>query len=258
MFETVMHLAMLSFVAILAATVAGMPQAASQTTLPAAPAPTASGSTSSIQTYPLCAQICANETLPTTTCDVFNIQCACSTDYRGKLAACEESSCNGADIKAAAAIEQQLCAPTYSNNATLSSQVATAVAAATSAASYFTKGEDPTEPLNYPPCAQSCAKSHAFAGCGSYSNKSCICKSPTYASVMWSCYQSFCSPSDMQVVVDLSDALCVSLGGVGNPSNFSNSSVLPFTGGAPYTSALVGLWVPSSIAGAVIAFFLAL
>jgi hypothetical protein len=55
MFETIMHLAMLSFVAILAATVAGMPQAASQTTLFAAPTPTASGSTSSIQTYPLCA-----------------------------------------------------------------------------------------------------------------------------------------------------------------------------------------------------------
>ena len=43
----------------------------------------------------------------------------------------------------------------YSDNATLGSQVVTAVTAATSSASSYTKGEDPTEPLNYPPCAVS-------------------------------------------------------------------------------------------------------
>ncbi|KAL2050059.1 hypothetical protein ABVK25_009667 [Lepraria finkii] len=253
-----MHFTPLSFVAVLAGSAVCMPQAASPITPSTTPAPTASGNTSSVHAYPLCAQICANETLPTTKCNVFDIQCACSTDYRSKLAACEESSCHGTDINAAVAIEQQLCAPTYSNNATLSSQVATAVAAATSTAGYYTKGEDPTEPLNYPPCAQSCANAHDFYGCGSYSNKSCICKSPSYASVMWSCYQSFCSSSDMQVVVDLSDALCVSLGGTGNFSSSSNSSVLPFTGGAPPTLAPVGLWIPLSIAGAVMALLLVL
>ena len=54
-------------------------------------------------------------------------------------------------------IEEQLCARTYNDNTTLSSQVVTAVTAATSSASSYTKGKDPTEPLNYPPCAVSCS-----------------------------------------------------------------------------------------------------
>ena len=54
-------------------------------------------------------------------------------------------------------IEEQLCARTYNDNTTLSSQVVTAVTAATSSASSYTKGKDPIEPLNYPPCAVSCS-----------------------------------------------------------------------------------------------------
>lgn len=45
----------------------------------------------------------------------------------------------------------------YKDNASLSSQVVTAVTAATSSASSYTKGKDPTEPLNYPACAVSCS-----------------------------------------------------------------------------------------------------
>lgn len=239
------------FIAILVGPVVCVPQVPSQITSSLVPKATATSSnTSSVATYyPACAQICANETLPATGCSVFNIECACSVDYRSKLAACQISSCSIPDMNAAVAIEEQLCERMYKDNASLSSQVVTAVTAATSSASSYTKGKDPTEPLNYPACAQSCVSAHNFAGCGSYSNKSCICKSPTYASIVGSCYRSFCTLADVQVVADLTDALCESVGGTGNFSNSSNASILPFTASAPSTLACIGLWLPSSIVG---------
>ncbi|KAK0511921.1 hypothetical protein JMJ35_005771 [Cladonia borealis] len=242
-----MHSIHIPFIAIHVAQVVCVPQVSSQITSPPVPTATASSNTSSVATYyPVCAQICANETLPATGCSVFNTECACSVDYRSKLAACQISSCSSPDMNAAITIEEQLCARTYSDNTTLSSQVVTAVTAATSSTSSYTKGKDPTEPLNYPPCAQSCVSAHNFAGCGSYSNKSCICKSPTYTSIVGSCYRSFCIPADVQAVADLTDALCESVGGTGN---FSNSSILPFTASAPSALARIGLWLPSSIVG---------
>nr|AUW31294.1 hypothetical protein [Cladonia uncialis subsp. uncialis] len=219
-----MHSIHIPFIAILVGQAVCVPQVPSQITSPVVPTATATSNTSSVATYPVCAQICANETLPATGCSVFNIESAVT-------------------------IEEQLCARMYSDNATLGSQVVTAVTAATSSASSYTKGEDPTEPLNYPPCARSCVSAHNFAGCGSYSNKSCICKSPTYASIVGSCYRSFCIPADVQVIADLTDALCESVGGTGNFSNSSNSSILPFTASAPSALARIGLWLPSSIVG---------
>ena len=61
------------------------------------------------------------------------------------------------------------------------------------------------------------------------------------------------------VVVDLTDALCASLGGTGNFTNGSSpSSGLPFKGDAPVILARGGVWGTSSIVGGVVALLLAL
>ena len=53
----------------------------------------------------------------------------------------------------------------------------------------------------------------------------------------------------LKAVADLTDALCESVGGTGNFSNSSNSSILPFTASAQSALARIGLWLPSSIVG---------
>jgi len=72
------------------------------------------------------------------------------------MAACVQSSCNAtSDIRLSSALKGQLCGPSYKANGTLANAVGSAVTAATTQAAYFTQGEDPSEPLNYPPCAVS-------------------------------------------------------------------------------------------------------
>lgn len=136
--------------------IACLSNAANQPDQTAPPIAAPTGNASQPQTWPYCAQICASETTPVSGCDVIEIDCACGADYRSKMAACVQSSCNATgDIRLSSALSQQLCGPSYVVNGSLSSAVQSAVAAATTAAAYFTQGEDPTEPLNYPPCAVS-------------------------------------------------------------------------------------------------------
>lgn len=136
--------------------IACLSNAANQPDQTAAPMAAPTGNPSEPQTWPYCAQVCANETSPTSGCDVKDINCACGADYRSKIAACVQSSCNAtSDIRLSSMLSQELCGPTYVVNGSLASEVQSAVAAATTAAAYFTQGEDPTEPLNYPPCAVS-------------------------------------------------------------------------------------------------------
>jgi len=165
-----MHLSLLTIFALLASdaacrnapgclgqvhsNVACLSNAANQPdqTAPPMAAPTANASQP--QTWPYCAQICANKTVPASGCNAKDIKCACSADYRSKLAACVQSSCSTkSDIRLSSMLSQHLCGPSYVANGSLASAIQSAVAAATTAAAYFTQGEDPTEPLNYPPCA---------------------------------------------------------------------------------------------------------
>ncbi|MCJ1479408.1 hypothetical protein MMC13_008093 [Lambiella insularis] len=240
---------------------------ATTTTLPTLvlPSPTSIGNASNILTYPLCAQICANETIPG--CNPNTIDCACGVTYRGQTAACEEVTCDKADYNSALPelrvlkyceartqiLAQQLCGPLYVNNSILSSSVAVAIASATLAASTIVAGKDVTNPTSYPECAQNCYKEVGFFGCGSLANASCVCTDAAFNEGISKCEGANCSQADLNsmlpppvsynqeqsrytkngtVILDLAFVLCAPVGGLGANPPVLSPTIAPFKGAA--------------------------
>ncbi|KAL8808598.1 MAG: hypothetical protein Q9200_004217 [Gallowayella weberi] len=140
-----------------------------------APTPTSVGNASDIKTYPLCAQICSNETAPFLPvaipgCNDASLDCVCSAYFRSTTAACQEVTCSQADIQTTQKLAQQLCGPLYSNNGALSTSVASAVASATASASAAVAGKDPRNLASYPSCAVSISEIYFWMTLGPVSN----------------------------------------------------------------------------------------
>lgn len=101
------------------------------------PAPTVSGNASDLNSYPLCAQQCFNETVsrlslnPDQTTD---LSVLCGPELRALPAACEAVSCDALDYQTMVRLAQALCGPLYKNNTSLSATVAAAIESATASA----------------------------------------------------------------------------------------------------------------------------
>ena len=202
--------------------------------------------------------------------------------------------------KATNLLAQQLCGPVYQNTPSLGSAVSSAIASATAVAASL-KSLDPTKSESYPICAVSrCASrpsqwwvgaqlgtreltinqqkcqnaSIPASGCGSLSNRACVCKSPSTVnsnSNLGACERAACSASDLQgttsslsfllspfslllragghfeyiwililcrglVIGDLANALCYPVGGIGNTTNSSYTT----SASTPTPSAFTG------------------
>lgn len=215
------------------------------------------GNPASILTYPQCAQVCNNESIPLATCDLNNIDCLCGTGFRSVTAACQQITCSASDLARTQILSQQVCGPVYQNDTSLGSAVSSAIASATYVAASVAS-RDPTKSTSYPLCAQTCQNSSIPAsGCGSLANRTCICKSPTFLnSGVNACEKSTCSASDLQITEDLADSLCNPVGGVGNVSNatFSPSASTPkptvFSGHANVMMQLSLGWIVMGLVGA--------
>ncbi|MCJ1280254.1 hypothetical protein MMC21_008081 [Puttea exsequens] len=256
-----MHLIVTALSFILATTPANAQSPTSSPGLPTliAPSPTPTGNASDILTYPICAQTCGNETAPFLAatipgCNASIVECACSAYYRSETAACEEVTCSAEEYETTQALAQQLCVPLYSSNSTLSTSVAAAIASATSVAAAAATGKDVLNLSSYPACAQNCTIIHKNGGCDSQ-NLTCICNPPA-SIILGNCEVAQCSPSDLEIVTDLSFRLCAPVGGINEGVNLTGSltqagnaslqtTPVPsaFTGGTACVVASAGAWV---------------
>ncbi|KAM0798434.1 hypothetical protein BDR22DRAFT_891226 [Usnea florida] len=212
------------------------------------------GNPANILTYPQCAQVCNNESVPLATCDLTNIDCLCGSAFRSITAACQQITCLASDKAITQLLSEEVCGPVYQNNPSLGSAVSSAIASATSVAASVAS-KDPTKSTNWPLCAQKCQSSAIPAsGCGSLANRTCVCKSPGFLnSGIDPCEKSTCNSSDLQLTVYLADSLCSPVGGVGNFSIASQSASTPtptvFAGYAVKTQLSIG-WIMMGLVGA--------
>ncbi|KAG7005766.1 hypothetical protein G7Y79_00018g045730 [Physcia stellaris] len=234
-------------------------------TVPASVTAATGGNPANISTYPVCAQICSNETiviaeaLDASVGDFNNINTLCSPSFRSGNAGCQAATCNSSDYQNTQILAQQLCGSLYNNNATLGSSVSSAIASATAAAKAATDGKDPGDLSNFPPCAQQCIKQNNYNGCGSNTNLECVCQGLQFNQAINPCERNGCSAADLQTVVYLAEKLCQPVGGVlTNPVNYtggtgngtSGSAPVPFTGGAVKARDLgVGLMLSCVVVG---------
>ncbi|KAL8774459.1 MAG: hypothetical protein Q9209_000832 [Squamulea sp. 1 TL-2023] len=109
----------------------------------------------SIKEYPLCAQICNNETIAVNLIsgDTNDISVLCGPEVRGLTAGCQAATCDSDEQTRTNILSQQFCGSLYDANATYSSEVSVAVASATALANAATQGKDPADVANYPACA---------------------------------------------------------------------------------------------------------
>ncbi|KAL9053166.1 MAG: hypothetical protein Q9206_004037 [Seirophora lacunosa] len=209
------------------------------------------GNPADLSSYPRCAQICFNETTVNIegvgsfygdgiSGDPNNLNVSCGPEVRAATAGCEVATCSAGEYQGVALRAQQLCGSLYNSNATLSSSVSAAIASATAEARAATEGKDPTDLSVYPACAQRCIPQNNFNGCGSITNRQCICQSIQFQDAINVCETSTCAPADLKTILYLAEALCEPVGGIQtNPvdysaNNFTNGSSppVPFTGEA--------------------------
>ncbi|KAL9012934.1 MAG: hypothetical protein Q9173_002340, partial [Seirophora scorigena] len=237
------------------------------------------GNPAVLSSYPRCAanpsfkQICFTETTvnglgfaslygSSLSGDTNNLNVNCGPDVRAATAGCEVATCTPAEYQGIELRAQQLCGSLYNRNATLSSSVSAAIASATAEARAATEGKDPTDLSVYPPCAQRCIPQNNFNGCGSITNRQCICQSIQFQDAINECETSTCSPAEIRstqlspmaeplrtrcilthaaaAILNLAEVLCAPVGGIQtNPidysaNNFTNGSSppVPFTGEA--------------------------
>ncbi|KAI4265441.1 MAG: hypothetical protein L6R38_009422 [Xanthoria sp. 2 TBL-2021] len=113
------------------------------------------GNPGSINDYPLCAQICNNETLAIDLVegDTKDVRVLCGPEYRALTAGCQAVTCDADEQTQIGLLTTQFCGSLYNANATYSSEVSVAVASATALAIAATQGKDPTDLANFPECA---------------------------------------------------------------------------------------------------------
>ncbi|KAL8789936.1 MAG: hypothetical protein Q9195_006597 [Heterodermia aff. obscurata] len=211
------------------------------------------GNPANIANYPLCAQICTNDTIVigkqvgTPYGDGDSLEVLCSPRFRAANAGCQAATCTPDEYTTTQILAQQLCGSLYNANATLSSSVSSAVASATSAAKAATEGKDPTDLANFPPCGvsrlasssvhlpthphdrmyevvrkadlcplpqQKCIPQNNYNGCGSNTNLECICQGIQFNQAINTCELSTCSPADLQTISFLAEKLCEPVGGI--------------------------------------------
>ncbi|KAL6712912.1 hypothetical protein ACLMJK_009467 [Lecanora helva] len=173
------------------------------------PPPVSSANPTVRADYPICAQECANSTVPASGCDPYTLDCACSVDYRGRTAQCADLTCNTADYQATLQLADELCGSLYQNNTALGANVTAALAAAqSSAVASRPQGKDPADMNSYPQCANDCIYANNFGGCGEFTNKTCICTDPAFVSGVGACQLSHCSQADLLVLEGLAIQYC--------------------------------------------------
>ncbi|KAL8805250.1 MAG: hypothetical protein Q9200_005495, partial [Gallowayella weberi] len=177
------------------------------------------GSPGSLNNYPLCAQICNNETLSTglasgaglASGDFNDLRTLCGPEIRGLTSGCQAATCDAAEQNRTNILSQQLCGSLYNANATYSSQVSVAVASATAAAIAATKGKDPLKVSDYPKCARPIMK--------------CLLTLPFSASnhVSLKTITTAVEPTSPSVLY-LAEVLCESEGGIlTHPINYTSA-----------------------------------
>ncbi|KAL9018167.1 MAG: hypothetical protein Q9185_004529 [Variospora sp. 1 TL-2023] len=218
------------------------------------------GNPGNLASYPLCAQICNNETKAIAQAignpygDLQDIQLLCGPRFRGDQAGCQTATCSPLEYQRSQLLAQQLCGSLYSTNAVLSTSVSSAIASATAAAQAATEGKDPTDVANLPICGVSgelpClnpqrlgseADAHVILG-SSKTASSKITLTAAGASPTWSaCVRAFnliplsVLASQLLAVPLNFKKLCEPVGGVltnpvnytGSPSNVTNGSTAP-------------------------------
>ncbi|KAL8805677.1 MAG: hypothetical protein Q9182_001821 [Xanthomendoza sp. 2 TL-2023] len=126
------------------------------------------GTPASLNNYPLCAQICNNETLTSglASGDYNDLRNLCGPEIRGLTSGCQAATCDAGEQNRTNILASQLCGSLYNANATYSSQVSVAIASSTAAAIAATRGKDPLKVSDFPKCAQSCITQNNYNGCG--------------------------------------------------------------------------------------------
>lgn len=172
------------------------------------------------------------------------------------VAACEEVACSASDLSTVFLLAQELCGPIYSESPALSSSVSSAIASATAAAAAAVASKDPTNIASLPPCAQSCVnEALAVSGCGSVSNRKCVCQTSKFNDNVGPCEIANCSAADLQVAEYLAYELCNPVGGIKNATNMSISPSTPTP--SPFTGDAAGN-VPEHLGWVLVALFGAL
>lgn len=211
------------------------------------------GNPANILSFPLCAQICNNETVAIAGAtsnpygDLTNLRNLCGPRFRSAEAGCQAATCNIQDYQNTQILAQQLCDPLYSGDLALGSSVTAAIASATAEAKAATEGKDPTDLSVYPPCGKLCIPQENLYGCGSLSNRLCVCQGIQFNSRINPCELNNCSPAELQTIIYLAEKLCEPVGGIlTNPINYTGPPTGNFTNGsssppAPFTGEAVGL-----------------
>ncbi|KAL8688486.1 MAG: hypothetical protein Q9218_005616 [Villophora microphyllina] len=115
-------------------------------------------------------------------------------------------------------LSTHLCTDLYPNNTINPSSVTAAIASATAAATSATTTADPANYMTYPPCAVACVNQALRADCGTFSNTTCVCRSPVFFANITPCEVTTCPLEDLQTTLCLSKTHCTQpgVGGIGN------------------------------------------
>ncbi|KAL8947912.1 MAG: hypothetical protein Q9222_005849 [Ikaeria aurantiellina] len=153
-------------------------------------------------------------------------------------------TCSSGDYLRTQVLAKQLCGSLYASNATLDSSVTAAITSATAAANAATAGKDGTDVSQYPACAQSCIMQNNYNGCGSLSDRTCICQGVPFNQGVGPCERASCSSEDLTTILYIAEKFCAPVGGIltmptsstgtGNSTNATMGSPAPspFTGGS--------------------------
>ena len=113
----------------------------------------------------------------------------------------------------------------FQNSPSLGSAASSAIASATAVAAAVASS-DPTKSASYPLCAQKCQNaSIPTTGCGSLSNRACLCSNATSSAMVGECEIATCNASDLQITTDLANSLCAPVGGFNSAYNASATAV---------------------------------
>ncbi|CAO1596937.1 hypothetical protein XANCAGTX0491_000764 [Xanthoria calcicola] len=209
------------------------------------------GNPGSINDYPLCAQICNNETLAINLVDgdTTDVRVLCGPQFRALTAGCQAATCDADEQTQIGLLTTQFCGSLYNANATYSSEVSVAVASATALAISATQGKDPNNVADFPACAQSCITQNNYNGCGG-NIPLCVCQDIKFNAAIGPCQIGNCDPEGLFATLYLAETLCEPFGGIlTNPINYTaavangtvtnstnttagNPSPSPFTGEA--------------------------
>ncbi|KAI4222756.1 MAG: hypothetical protein L6R36_005914 [Xanthoria steineri] len=218
------------------------------------------GNPGNINDYPLCAQICNNETIAINFVDgdTTDVRVLCGPQFRALTAGCQAATCDADEQTQIDLLTTQFCGSLYNANATYSSQVSVAVASATALAIAATQGKDPNVVADFPACAQSCITQNNFNGCGG-NIPLCVCQGIEFNAAVGPCQTGNCNPEDLFATLYLAETLCEPYGGIlTNPINYTaavangtvtnstnttagNPSPSPFTGEATQAHGRDGL-----------------